>query len=66
MARDRSVRDNLIAIARTPTSDSGRGDCSAMLDGVPVFAKSIYDMNGLKTTGSNAQWGASYPDRAAA
>ena len=26
------------------------------LDGVPVFAKAIYDMNGLPTTASNAEW----------
>ena len=32
------------------------------LDGVPVFAKSIYDMNGLPTTGSNAEWARRFPD----
>ncbi|HZE08006.1 MAG TPA: amidase, partial [Gemmatimonadaceae bacterium] len=26
------------------------------LDGVPVFAKAIYDMNGLPTTASNEEW----------
>ncbi len=32
------------------------------LDGVPVFAKAIYDMNGLPTTGSSAEWARLFPD----
>lgn len=32
------------------------------LDGVPVFAKSIYDMNGLPTTASSADWAKLFPD----
>ena len=32
------------------------------LDGVPVFAKSIYDMNGFRTTGSNAEWNRLFPE----
>jgi Asp-tRNA(Asn)/Glu-tRNA(Gln) amidotransferase A subunit family amidase len=32
------------------------------LDGVPVFAKSIYDMNGLPTTASNAEWARLFPN----
>jgi Asp-tRNA(Asn)/Glu-tRNA(Gln) amidotransferase A subunit family amidase len=32
------------------------------LDGVPVFAKAIYDMNGLPTTASNAEWARLFPD----
>lgn len=32
------------------------------LDGVPVFAKAIYDMNGLPTTGSNAEWARLFPE----
>ncbi len=32
------------------------------LDGVPVFAKAIYDMNGCATTGSNAEWARLFPD----
>ncbi len=31
------------------------------LDGVPVFAKSIYDMNGLPTTASSAEWARLFP-----
>ncbi len=33
------------------------------LDGVPVFAKAIYDVTGLPTTGSNAEWARLFPDR---
>ncbi|GLC26930.1 amidase [Roseisolibacter agri] len=33
------------------------------LDGVPVFAKSIYDMAGLPTTGSSADWARLFPER---
>jgi len=32
------------------------------LDGVPVFGKAIYDVNGLPTTGSNAEWARLFPD----
>ena len=32
------------------------------LDGVPVFAKSIYDMAGTRTTGSNAEWARLFPE----
>jgi len=32
------------------------------LDGVPVFAKAIYDMKGLPTTGSSAEWARLFPD----
>jgi Asp-tRNA(Asn)/Glu-tRNA(Gln) amidotransferase A subunit family amidase len=32
------------------------------LDGVPLFAKSIYDMAGTPTTGSNAEWARLFPE----
>ncbi|HEX4934897.1 MAG TPA: amidase [Gemmatimonadaceae bacterium] len=32
------------------------------LDGVPVFAKSIYDMRGLPTTASSAEWARLFPE----
>jgi Asp-tRNA(Asn)/Glu-tRNA(Gln) amidotransferase A subunit family amidase len=32
------------------------------LDGVPVFAKAIYDMNGFPTTGSSAEWARLFPE----
>jgi Asp-tRNA(Asn)/Glu-tRNA(Gln) amidotransferase A subunit family amidase len=31
------------------------------LDGVPLFAKSIYDMNGMPTTGSSLEWARLFP-----
>ena len=34
------------------------------LDGAPLFAKSIYDMAGYPTTGSNADWARLFPERA--
>src|SRR6476469_9148480 len=39
---------------------AGRG--RGPLDGVPVFAKAIYDMSGLPTTGSSADWARLFPD----
>ncbi|MEO8564603.1 MAG: amidase, partial [bacterium] len=35
------------------------------LDGVPVFAKAIYDVSGLPTDASNADWAKLYPERVA-
>jgi Asp-tRNA(Asn)/Glu-tRNA(Gln) amidotransferase A subunit family amidase len=32
------------------------------LDGVPVFGKAIYDMKGLPTTGSSAEWARLFPE----
>lgn len=32
------------------------------LDGVPVFAKAIYDMKGFPTTGSSAEWARLFPE----
>ena len=52
------------ALAAARASDqrlrAGRG--IGPLDGVPVFAKAIYDVNGLPTTGSNADWARLFPD----
>ena len=36
------------------------------LDGVPVFAKAIYDMHGFPTTGSSAEWARLFPELVAA
>ncbi len=36
------------------------------LDGVPVFAKAIYDVNGLPTTGSSAEWARLFPEQVTA
>jgi aspartyl-tRNA(Asn)/glutamyl-tRNA(Gln) amidotransferase subunit A len=48
--------------ARASDARARRGALRGPLDGVPVFAKSIYDMNGLPTTGSNAEWARLFPD----
>ncbi|PYP50816.1 MAG: hypothetical protein DMD39_09675, partial [Gemmatimonadetes bacterium] len=42
--------------ARDSDARARRGRLRGPLDGVPVFAKSIYDMNSLPTTASNAEW----------
>jgi Asp-tRNA(Asn)/Glu-tRNA(Gln) amidotransferase A subunit family amidase len=58
--------DRLSHTAIDDASDSDmrarRGTLRGPLDGVPVFAKSIYDMNGLPTTGSNAEWARLFPE----
>ena len=38
------------------------GKMRGPLDGVPVFAKAIYDVNGMPTTGSNEEWAQLFPD----
>ncbi len=48
--------------ARASDARARRGALRGPLDGVPVFAKSIYDMNGLPTTGSSAEWAKLFPD----
>jgi Asp-tRNA(Asn)/Glu-tRNA(Gln) amidotransferase A subunit family amidase len=51
-----AIDDALAADARLR-----RGALRGPLDGVPVFAKAIYDMNGLPTTASNAAWARLFP-----
>jgi Asp-tRNA(Asn)/Glu-tRNA(Gln) amidotransferase A subunit family amidase len=48
--------------ARAADARRRAGKLRGPLDGVPVFAKAIYDMNGLPTTASNAEWGRLFPD----
>ncbi|HEX9130025.1 MAG TPA: amidase, partial [Gemmatimonadaceae bacterium] len=48
--------------ARDSDARARRGRLRGPLDGVPVFAKAIYDMNGLPTTGSNAEWARLFPE----
>ena len=48
--------------ARASDARLRAGRLRAPLDGVPVFAKAIYDMNGLPTTGSNAEWARLFPE----
>ena len=47
--------------ARASDERARRGSLRGPLDGVPVFAKAIYDMNGLPTTASNAEWARLFP-----
>ncbi|HMG13271.1 MAG TPA: amidase [Gemmatimonadaceae bacterium] len=47
--------------ARESDTRARRGRLRGPLDGVPVFAKSIYDMNGLPTTGSSLEWSRLFP-----
>ena len=51
-----------IAEAREADKRLRAGKQRGPLDGVPVFAKSIYDMKGYPTTGSNAEWARLFPE----
>src|SRR4051812_11452630 len=57
MVSDTAARD-----ARESDGRARAGKLRGPLDGVPVFAKAIYDMNGLPTTGSSAQWARLFPE----
>jgi Asp-tRNA(Asn)/Glu-tRNA(Gln) amidotransferase A subunit family amidase len=48
--------------ARTADARRRAGKIRGPLDGVPVFAKAIYDMTGLPTTASNGEWARLFPD----
>lgn len=48
--------------ARASDARARRGALRGPLDGVPVFAKSIYDMRGLPTTASSSEWARLFPD----
>lgn len=48
--------------ARESDLRARRSKLRGPLDGVPVFAKSIYDMNGLPTTASNGEWARLFPE----
>jgi Asp-tRNA(Asn)/Glu-tRNA(Gln) amidotransferase A subunit family amidase len=73
-ALDRSAaagdRFRAIAVLAPDALDAARasdrrllaGALRGPLDGVPVFAKSIYDMRGLPTDASNAEWKALFPN----
>lgn len=47
--------------ARASDARAARGALRGPLDGVPLFAKSIYDMTGLPTTASSAAWVQLFP-----
>ena len=48
--------------ARAADARLKAGRVRGPLDGVPVFAKAIYDMRGLPTTGSSAAWARLFPE----
>jgi Asp-tRNA(Asn)/Glu-tRNA(Gln) amidotransferase A subunit family amidase len=48
--------------ARAADARLRAGRTRGPLDGVPVFAKAIYDVTGLPTTASNAEWARLFPD----
>ena len=48
--------------ARAADARRRAGTLRGPLDGVPVFAKAIYDVHGLPTTGSSAEWARFFPD----
>jgi Asp-tRNA(Asn)/Glu-tRNA(Gln) amidotransferase A subunit family amidase len=50
-----------MADARASDTRARRRALRGPLDGVPLFAKSIYDMNGLPTTASSAEWARLFP-----
>ncbi|HEU4699425.1 MAG TPA: amidase [Gemmatimonadales bacterium] len=64
-ARWRAI-DVLSATALQEARDADKrlraGKTRGPLDGVPVFAKAIYDMQGLPTTGSSAEWARLFPE----
>ena len=51
-----------LADARASDARARQGALRGPLDGAPVFAKAIYDMNGLPTTASNAEWAKLFPE----
>lgn len=53
-----SARAEAIAADARHRAGRSRGP----LDGVPVFAKAIYDMTGLPTTASSAEWARLFPE----
>jgi Asp-tRNA(Asn)/Glu-tRNA(Gln) amidotransferase A subunit family amidase len=57
-----ALADTAIAESRAADERLRAGRARGPLDGVPVFAKAIYDVGGLPTTGSNADWARLFPD----
>jgi Asp-tRNA(Asn)/Glu-tRNA(Gln) amidotransferase A subunit family amidase len=51
-----------VAEAKAADARKRRRTLRGPIDGVPVFAKAIYDMNGLPTTASNAEWARIFPE----
>lgn len=57
-----ALADTAVAEARAADARLHAGTTRGPLDGVPLFAKAIYDVNGLPTTGSNAEWTRLFPE----
>ena len=57
-----ALADTAIADARASDVRRRASTLRGPLDGVPVFGKAIYDMAGLPTTASNAEWARLFPD----
>ena len=57
-----ALADAAAEAARAADARLRAGRMRGPLDGVPVFAKSIYDMAGLPTTGSSADWARLFPE----
>jgi len=51
-----------VAEAREADHRKRSGELRGILDGVPVFSKSIYDMKGTPTTASSAEWARLFPE----
>ncbi len=60
-AIDVLAAETALSEARASDARGKEGKLRGSLDGVPVFAKSIYDVKGLPTTGSNAEWARLFP-----
>jgi Asp-tRNA(Asn)/Glu-tRNA(Gln) amidotransferase A subunit family amidase len=56
------LSDTAMDEARASDARAKRRALRGPLDGVPLFAKSIYDMNGLPTTASSLEWARLFPD----
>lgn len=56
------LSDTALAEARAADARLRARRSLGALDGVPVFAKSIYDMAGLPTTASSAEWARLFPE----
>ncbi|HUQ81324.1 MAG TPA: amidase [Gemmatimonadaceae bacterium] len=57
-----ALADTALADARAADARRRARRLRGPLDGVPVFAKAIYDMAGLPTTGSSAEWARLFPE----
>lgn len=57
-----ALAETALADARASDERRRKGSLRGPLDGAPVFAKAIYDVAGLPTTGSNAEWARLFPE----